>query len=120
MSLTDPLSVTISGNTISLPRISVGDDRSEYSSGDGLTTFIASHDYGKRTRRTARINTKKIAADVFKPTENREESMSFYIVFDLPKVGYTPAEALAVFTGFNTLCTASSSVVITKLLGGEN
>jgi hypothetical protein len=120
MSLTDPLSVTISGNTISLPRISVGDDRSEYSSGDGLTTFIASHDYGKRTRRTARINTKKIAPNPLETTVNREESMSFYIVYDLPRVGYTAAEALAVSSGLIAMLTASSNAALVKLLGGEN
>lgn len=120
MSFADPLSITIAGTTIALPRTSVGDDESEYTSGDGLTQLVASHSYGKRTRRTARINTKKISADPFKPSENREESMSFYIVFDLPKVGYTATEALAVWSGFNTLATASSNALIVKLLGGES
>jgi hypothetical protein len=47
--------------------------------------------------------------------------MAVYTVFDLPsKGGYTPTEALAVFTGFNALLTASSNAVVTKLLGGES
>jgi hypothetical protein len=114
------LSVTISGVANSLPRVSSGEDKSEYQTGDGLIEVVASHDYGKRIRRTVRINTKKIAADPFKPTENREESMSCYMVFDLPKVGYTNAEALAVFAGFNALLTASSNALVSKVLGGES
>jgi hypothetical protein len=46
--------------------------------------------------------------------------MSNYIVFDLPIVGYTNAEALAVYTGFKTQFSASSDLLITKLLGGES
>jgi hypothetical protein len=121
VSFTDPLSVTITGlGTISLPRVSVGDDRSEYQSGDGNVLITASHDYGKRIRRVARIDTKKVSPDPFKPAENRQESMSFYMVFDLPKVGYTAAEALATYKGFTALAAASSDQLITKLLGGES
>jgi len=92
MSFTDPLSVTISGTAISLPRISVGDDKSEYQSGDGLTHVEASHLYkADRTRRVIRIDTAKITADPFRPSENRQVGMSNYVVFDTPKVGYTAA-----------------------------
>lgn len=120
MSLADPQSITISGVTTSLPRTSVGDDVSEYTSGDGLIQLIASHNYGKRTRRMLRVNTSKITSDPFRPSENVEVGMSYYVVFDLPPAGYTAAEASAVFVGANTLMTASSNAVITKLLGGES
>lgn len=120
MSFTDPQSVTISGVTTSLPRISVGDDKSEYSSGDGLIQLSASHIYGKRTRRMLRIDTSKITTDPFKPSENVKVSMSNYMVFDIPPAGYTAAEALAVYTGFKTLFSATSDAVIVKLLGGES
>jgi hypothetical protein len=84
-----------------------------------MVELWASHQYAKRTRRTLRVNLSKISADPFKPTENVEVSMSMYIVFDLPPAGFTNAEALAVFTGSNTLFTATSNQMITKLLGGE-
>jgi hypothetical protein len=42
------------------------------------------------------------------------------MVFDRPKVGYTNTEAMAVYTGFNALYTASTSALIAKLLGGES
>lgn len=120
MSFTDPQSITISGVTTSLPRVSVGDDKSEYSSADGLIQLSASHQYGKRTRRMLRIDTSKLSPDVYVADENVKRSMSTYIVFDLPEEGYTIAEALAVYTGFNTLYTATSHAMITKLLGGES
>lgn len=120
MSFTDPFAITISGTAYSLPRVSVGEDKSEYQNGDGTVEVVASHEYGKRVRRTVRINTKKIAADPFKPSENREESMSLYMVFDLPKVGYSATEAEAVFAGFAAALTASSNALVKKVLGGES
>jgi len=98
----------------------VGDDISEYVSGDGLIHLLASHKYGKRTRRMLRLDTSKITSDPFKPAENTKVSMSVYTVFDLPPAGYTAAEALAVYTGYKTQVAASSDLLITKLLGGES
>jgi hypothetical protein len=120
MSFTDPQTVTISGTTTPLPRISVGDDESEYASSDGLISLKASHTYGKRTRRMLRIDTSKVTADPFRPAENVKVSMSCYIVFDLPPAGYTATEAKAVFDGFRTQFGASTDALITKLLGGES
>jgi hypothetical protein len=120
MSLADPLSVTISAVTTPLPRTSVEDDRSEYTSADGLIQTIASHDYGKRTRRMVRLDTSKITSDPFKPTENVKVGMSVYTVFDLPPAGFTNADVLAAWVGFNTLLTASSNANVSKLLGGES
>lgn len=120
MSFTDPLSVTIGGSTIALPRTSVGEDESEYTSGDGLVQLRASHSYGKRTRRMLRIDTSKLAADPFKPSENVRVSMSTYMVFDIPPAGYAYADILAVYTGFKGLFTASGDNMIGKLLGGES
>lgn len=120
MSLTDPNSITISGTTTSLPRTSVDEDRSEYTSSDGLIQLIASHDYGKRTRRMIRLDTSKLTSDPFKPSENVKVGMAVYTVFDLPPAGYSNADALAAWVGFNTLLTASTNAVISKLLGGES
>lgn len=121
MSFADPQTLTIApASAVSLPRTSVGDDNSEYTSADGLLNMVASHTYGKRTRRMLRVNTSKVSPDPFKPSENRKVSMSYYIVFDLDPTAYSAAEALAVFVGANTQITASSNLLITKLLGGES
>jgi len=121
VSLADPQTVTISAATTPLPRTSVDKDESEYTSSDGLIRLSVSHSYGKRTRRLIRIDHAKMAPDAFRPTENVQVGMAVYTVFDLPgKGGYTPAEALAVWQGFNAQLSATSNAVVTKLLGGES
>ena len=120
MSLTDPQSITISAVTTPLPRTSVGKNVSEYSSADGLMKLTASSAYGRRTRRVLRFDHSKVTADPFIPATNTKVSMSNYMVFDVPVVGYTAAEIQAIYTGLKTLYTASSDAVITKLLGGES
>lgn len=120
MAFTDPQSITISGVTTSLPRTNVSGGASEYSSADGLIELSASSTYGRRTRRVLRIDHGKITPDPFIPANNTKVSMSNYIVFDVPVAGYTNTEALAVYTGFKTLFSASSDALIVKLLGGES
>ncbi len=120
MALADPQSITISGTPISLPRTSTGDGESEYSSSDGLVQLSLANAYGRRTRRVVRIDHSKITTDPFISTQNVKVSMSNYMVFDLPPAGYSNADVTAIYTGFKTLLTASSDLVITKLLGGES
>jgi len=120
MALTDPQSITISAATSSLPRTSVDETESEYLSSDGLIKMTVSHSYGKRQRRLIRVDHAKMTSDPFKPAENVKVGMAVYTVFDLPPAGYTAAEALAVWVGFNAQLTASSNAVITKVLGGES
>jgi len=120
MSYTDPQTVTISAVTTSLPRTSVGTNGSEYTSADGLIKLSANSAYGRRTRRVLRLDHSKLTTDPFIPSQNVKVSMSNYIVFDMPPAGYTAVEALAIYTGFKTLFSASSDAPITKLLGGES
>jgi len=120
VAFSDPQSVTISGTAISLPRVNTGNNGAEYLSSDGLVKLSASSSYGKRTRRVLRLDHSKITADPYIPAQNAKVSMSNYIVFDVPVVGYTNAEALAVYAGFKAQFTATSDAVITKLLGGES
>lgn len=118
MSFVEPLSLNVTGSAVSLPRVE-GPNDGDYRSADGLIELTASHNYAKRTRRVLRVNLSKITADPFKPVENVKVSMSYYIVFDTPQAGFTAVEQLAVFTGSNTLFTATSNQMVTKLLGGE-
>lgn len=117
---TDPQSVTISGSAKSLPRISSDVNESAYSNDDSSVTERVSHSYGKRTRRTFRITHSKYAADPLFPSQNTPYSMTFYVVADVPKVGYTVAEQKAVIDGFVAQLNATSGALITKWLGGEN
>jgi hypothetical protein len=120
VSFADPQSVTISAVTTPLPRVSTGRLSSDYLSADGLIALKASSSYGNRIRQVLRLDHKKVSADLYLPDRNVERSMSCYVVFDRPAYGYTNADALAVYTGFKTQFTASSDLLITKLLGGES
>jgi hypothetical protein len=120
MAFSDPLSITISGVTTPLPRISTMEDESIYQSSDGLVQVQSSHDSGKRYRHLLRVNHSKLAPDPFRPTENVKVSMSHYIVFDVPVAGYSATEQIAVYTGFKTMYSAATDALITKLLGGES
>lgn len=116
----DPQSVTISGSAKTLARISSGENSSRYANDDGSVIEMVSHSYGKRTRRTFRITHSKYAADPLFPTQNVPYSMTFYVVADTPRVGYTVAEQKAVVDGFLAQLQASTGLLITKLLSGEN
>jgi hypothetical protein len=120
MSFTEPVTITIDAVPFVLPRVSVEGDRAEYRSSDGAILLSADHDYGKRTRRVLRLDVTKLSPDTFKPSENVKNSMSCYIVFDLPPAGFTNAVALAYWKGLASLSAASSDLMINKLLGGES
>lgn len=117
--LADPQSVTISGSAISLPRTSNGINSAVYTAGDSTVKLSLSHQYGRRVRRTVRLEHSKIAADPLSAA-NTKYSMTTYIVLDVPTVGYTVAEAKAVWDGFAATLAASSGALVTKVLGGEN
>lgn len=120
MAFADPQTVTISGTAIPLPRTSSRVNGSTYLSADGLVKLSADNAYGRRIRRVLRLDHAKITPDVFVPTQNSKVSMSNYIVFDVPAVGYTNAEIAAVYNGFKAQYTAATDALITKLLGGES
>lgn len=120
MAFADPQSVTISGTTTSLPRISSGELKSCYQSSDSLIKVTASHVSGRRNRHSLRIDHSKISPDAFIPTQNVLVGMSCTLGFDLPVAGYTLAEALAVYTGFKTQFTASTDLLVSKLLAWES
>jgi len=120
MSFADPESITIGGVTTSLPRTSFGDNKPEYSSSDGLIRLSASHAYGKRIRRVIRLDHSKVAANPFDSSVNAKYSMSNYMVFDVPPVGYSVANILDVYIGFKDLLIAGGSALPSKLVGGES
>lgn len=118
--LSDPQSITINAIAVSLPRTSSSENKGEFKSNDSLVAETVSHQYGKRNRHLFRIDHSKVAADPFQSGLNTKYSMSSYIVFDVPPVGYTVTEAKQVVDGFIAQLTASSGALITKILGGES
>lgn len=120
MSFTDPVSLNPGGGAVSLPRTSVRDGGSIYSSADGTLKLTAQHAYGRRIRRVLRVDLSKISADPIIPSQNARKSMSHYMVFDVPTEGFTIAEQVSLYQGFLAVYNASTNAMITKLLGGES
>ena len=120
MAFSDPQTITINAVPYVCARTESGINRGKLSDPTGLVDLEASHAYGRRIRRVLRVNHSKITADPFIPDQNREVSMSHYMVFDIPEVGYTNTEVKQVYTGFKALYTATSDALIDKVLGGES
>lgn len=120
MSFADPSSVTINGVATSLPRTSSGANSGSFTSADGLVNMAVAHAYGKRTRRSIRLNQSKISADALIPSQNVKSSMSVYLVVDTPVNGFTNTEIKYLADALVAYLTAGSGAKVTQLLGGEN
>lgn len=120
MAFADPQSVTINAVANSLPRTSTLGNAGVFTKDDGTVKLSVSHSYGKRTRRTIRLDFSKIAADPLISAQNIKYSMSTYIVVDVPVTGFTIAEQKQIIDGLTAYLTASSGARVTQLLGGEN
>jgi len=120
MAYADPQSVTINAIANSLPRISSGVNQGAFQKDDSTVKLSVAHTYGKRVRRTIRLDHKKTSADAFNPFNMNSTSMSCYIVADVPLVGYSVAEQKQIVDGLTAYLTASSGARVTQLLGGEN
>lgn len=120
MAFADPQSVTINAVPISLPRTSSGQNAGGFSSADSTVQLKVSSAYGKRTRRTVRIDASKISADPLVPSINSRSSMSVYMVVDHPVNGYTVAEQKQIVDALVAYLSASTGARVTQLLGGEN
>jgi hypothetical protein len=119
MAFADPQTVTINAVAQTMPRTGSGTNSGTFMTNDGTVKLTVSHAYGKRNRRTIRIDHSKIAADPLL-SENVEFSMSAYLVLDVPPRGYTVTEAKQVADGLVAYLSASSGANVTKLLGGES
>lgn len=120
MSFDDPQTVTINAVDQVLNKTSSGDNTGVFSKDDQLVKMSVSHQYGKRTRRTIRLDHKKVAADPLATAQNLNYSMACYIVVDSPPFGYTPAEMKLIVDGFIANLNASSEENIVKFLGGQS
>lgn len=120
MAFSDPQSVTINSVAVTLPRTSSGINSGVFSKDDGTVKLLVSHAFGKRTRRTVRIDHRKIITDPLVTATNIEKSLSVYLVVDAPNTGYSVAEAKQIVDALTAYLTATSGARTTQLLGGEN
>jgi hypothetical protein len=120
MAFSDPQSVTINAVAQSLPRVSSGVNTGTFQKEDGNVILSLVHGYGRRNRRSVRLQQKKTAADPLLSGVFQDVSMSVTITVDSPKVGFTNAEVKYVVDALTGYLTASSGARVTQLLGGES
>lgn len=116
----DPQSITINAVANSLPATSRGTNSSTYTKDDGNVKLSVTHNYGKRTRRSVRVDFSKIAADPLISSQNIKYSMSAYLVVDLPITGFTNTEAKYIVDSLTKWLTDTSGANTLKVLGGES
>ncbi len=119
MAYADPQTVTINAIANTLPRTSSGVNSGAFSKDDGTVKLSVSSAYGKRTRRTVRLDHQKYAADPLVSSTNVLRSLSAYIVVDTPIQGYTITEQKQIVDALVSWLSATSGSNVTKLLGGE-
>jgi hypothetical protein len=122
MAVSDPQSVTIGADTISLPRTGQAVDSGVFTSSDGNTRLTIQHQStkGGRFRRVIKLDHSIVAADPFVTTVNAKYSETVYMVVDVPAVGFTQAQELDLYKGLATMLSASTYALATKFLGGES
>jgi len=125
MAFADPQSLNFDGADYSVPRISSSQNSSRYyvamGAGNDLNLTISSQ-YGRRTRRVARLDVGLIADNPFATGLSAYEVQSYYMVFDTPATNGVIDKDNAV-RGVKTLgnwLTSSSFSNAYKILGGQN
>lgn len=119
MAFADPQLVTINAVPHTLARTGMGTGTGLFQEDDTENRLSISHAYGKRVRRTARLDNQVTTTDLLDPSINTLYNMATYLVVDVPTVGYTIASQKQVIDGFVAWLSASSGANITRLLGGE-
>lgn len=120
MALNDPQSVTLASGAVSVPRTSSGVNSSTYTSADGTVQLVVSHQYGKRTRRSVRVNVNKITTDPLLTGASINVGLSAYVVLDVPSAGFSADEMKGALLALATWLSSSTGANALKLVGGEN
>jgi len=113
-------SIVTTDSGIALPRTSAGTNYSQYAKSDGNTTLTIQHSYGKRVRRVVRLDLRKIAADPLMSGVNTEQSMSTYLVVDLPRTGFTAVDQVGYVKNLVSWLGDANYTRSERFLGGES
>jgi hypothetical protein len=117
--LSDPQSITVAGDTTSLPRVSEVGTFADYTSADGTVNLrITQNGNGSTRRASIALRTSKIAADPISEVNSRK-SATVSVNVSRPVDGFTVDELAAQLVGLSTLITASSAAIAKRIIAGE-
>lgn len=115
----DPQVFTVNSVAKSLNRTGTVNDGARYASPTRDRRLEINHQYGRRQRHQFKLTTDTLVASPLITGQNVSQSMSVYIVVDLP-IGYDVATAKMECDAFIANLSASSGANVSKLLGGES
>lgn len=115
----DPQTVTINAVPKTLARTGSTDNSGKFATPDRAVKLEFNHQYGKRVRHQSKLTSDSLVANPLISGQNINQSMSVYIVADVP-AGYDTVAAKQVVDAFVAFLSASSGAAVTRLLGGES
>jgi len=125
MAYADPQSVTYNAVAQSLDRVSSGVNSGRFYkavAGGADFSLEISHQYGKRTRRMARLNVGLVNPNPYATGISAYESTSAYLVLDTPATNgiVDPAVAVLSVNALTLWLTATSNANALRLAQGQN
>lgn len=116
----DPVTTSIDGDAVTLPRVSTGEMTSRYRSADGSLELNISHSGNKRERSLVKLTSNKVGVDPFDNSKSRSYTASAHLVIDAPLngVGFTDAEQSALIAGLLNFLSEDGN--LSKILGKES
>lgn len=117
MAYSDPQSVSVGAETVSLPRTGSSPTSGAFTASDRSLSLTVSHQHGKRIRRNARLDSRKIVANALVPSQNTAVSASAYVVLDQPVNGYSAQELIDQLVALADWLKADTNAA--KLVGSE-
>lgn len=120
MAISDPLTITVGADSISLARTSFGVDSGAFRSSDSNNEVVVSHKYGNRVRHSVRFNHTQLVEDELVEGLSRAAGISVMVTVDAPKSGYNLESQKVIVTALLSLLTASSGAKLGQVLGGES
>lgn len=118
MAFSDPQSLNLDGVVHNLPRTSWGQDRAEYRDPDGSNRLVVSHQYGKRVRRTARLERQLVRQDAITGI-NIPHGVTVYVVIDHDR-GAPVGDVIATAEDFGDWLFPTDGATVTRVVGGES
>jgi len=120
MAFSDPQTVTVNAVAIVMPRTGSDINAGTFTSADGQSDLVVSHQVSRRGVNRVRFHQVLIASDPYLPAANIPIDHSVTLTYNGPKTGFTAAQKKQLVDGFLAWLSASSGANITKLLGFEN
>jgi hypothetical protein len=121
MALPDPIpTLTVNSVTYDFARTSFGENRSVFSTANGLDVLtVSKQSRGARNRHMVRFDRTKVAASPFDAAKDQEYSCSAYTVLEFPLLGFTSAELAYEEELLRTFMAAGTPGYVVRVLQGE-